>query len=234
MESDLDGEGLNPACSPSRMSAWFYKRNLRRRSTIARLRQPATAILKPSSRPSKSSPPSLLRAGARAGGRRASGSWTSPATGSSICVVLVGGRLRGFYVSAPSMPAGSRSARCRFRCPTSTGHDDPTNLRFIDLDGDGHADVLITEGDLHSPGIRSLASRTASAVPEPPAQAVRRREGPAPGLRRRHAQSIFLADMSGDGLSDLVRIRNAEVCYWPNLGYGRFGAKVTMDSAPWF
>ncbi len=40
--------------------------------------------------------------------------------------------------------------------------------------------------------------------------------------------------MSSDGLTDLVRIRNGEVCYWPNLGYGRFGAKVTMDSSPWF
>ena len=38
-------------------------------------------------------------------------------------------------------------------------------------------------------------------------------------------QSIYLADMSGDGLTDLVRIRNGEVCYWPNLGYGRFGAQ---------
>jgi hypothetical protein len=35
-------------------------------------------------------------------------------------------------------------------------------------------------------------------------------------------------------LTDLVRIRNGEVCYWPNLGYGHFGAKVTMDNAPWF
>ena len=34
--------------------------------------------------------------------------------------------------------------------------------------------------------------------------------------------AVFLADMSGDGLTDLVRIRNAEVCYWPNLGHGRF------------
>jgi hypothetical protein len=40
--------------------------------------------------------------------------------------------------------------------------------------------------------------------------------------------------MSGDGLTDLVRIRNGEVCYWPNLGYGRFGAKVTTDQAPRF
>jgi hypothetical protein len=46
--------------------------------------------------------------------------------------------------------------------------------------------------------------------------------------------SIYLSDLSGDGLTDLVRIRNGEVCYWPNLGYGRFGAKVTMDNAPWF
>src|SRR4029077_8851054 len=43
-----------------------------------------------------------------------------------------------------------------------------------------------------------------------------------------------LADQSGDGLADLVRIRNGEVCYWPNLGYGRFGSKVTMDHAPQF
>ena len=40
--------------------------------------------------------------------------------------------------------------------------------------------------------------------------------------------------MSGDGLTDIVRIRNGQVCYWPNLGYGRFGAKVNMDNAPWF
>lgn len=45
---------------------------------------------------------------------------------------------------------------------------------------------------------------------------------------------LFLADMSGDGLTDLVRIRNGEVVYWPNLGHGRFGAAVTMDAAPRF
>ena len=34
--------------------------------------------------------------------------------------------------------------------------------------------------------------------------------------------------------TDLVRVRNGEVCYWPNLGHGRFGAKVTMAGAPRF
>jgi hypothetical protein len=47
-------------------------------------------------------------------------------------------------------------------------------------------------------------------------------------------QSVYLADMSGDGLNDLVRIRNGEVCYWPSLGYGKFGARVTMAGASWF
>ena len=46
--------------------------------------------------------------------------------------------------------------------------------------------------------------------------------------------SLHLADATGDGLADLVRVRNGEVCYWPNLGHGRFGARVAMDDAPWF
>jgi hypothetical protein len=47
-------------------------------------------------------------------------------------------------------------------------------------------------------------------------------------------ETIFLADMDSDGLTDIVRVRNADVCYWPNLGYDRFGAKVTMRDAPLF
>jgi hypothetical protein len=39
-------------------------------------------------------------------------------------------------------------------------------------------------------------------------------------------ETMFLADMTGDGLSDIVRVRNGESSYWPNLGYGRFGTKV--------
>src|SRR5690606_15993961 len=55
--------------------------------------------------------------------------------------------------------------------------------------------------------------------------------GPAAVFAERE-QTVFLADMSGDGLQDIVRIRNGSVCYWPNLGYGRFGKKITMGGAP--
>src|SRR5690625_4288365 len=46
--------------------------------------------------------------------------------------------------------------------------------------------------------------------------------------------NIIMEYMSGIGLSDIFRIRNGEVCYWPNLGYGKFGAKINMDNAPVF
>jgi RHS repeat-associated protein len=47
-------------------------------------------------------------------------------------------------------------------------------------------------------------------------------------------ETLFLADMSGDGLVDIVRIRNSNVCYWPSRGYGRFGDKITLQNAPQF
>src|SRR5690606_151741 len=105
------------------------------------------------------------------------------------------------------------------------------NLRLVDLDGDGHADVLITEDEALTwhPSLEEEGFGEARRVRAPLSED----EGPrlvfADGT-----QSIHLADLSGDGLTDLVRVRNGEVCYWPNLGYGRFGPKVTMDNAPWF
>ena len=105
------------------------------------------------------------------------------------------------------------------------------NLKFIDLTGDGHADILISEDEAFSwyPSLAEAGFGPGEKV----RQAIDEEQGPrlvfADGT-----QSIYLADMSGDGLTDLVRIRNGEVCYWPNLGYARFGAKVTMDRAPWF
>ncbi len=105
------------------------------------------------------------------------------------------------------------------------------DLRFVDLTGDGHADLLITENDAFC-WYASLAEAGFG-----PAQRMQKVLDEEPGPRIVFAdatQSIFLADLSGDGLTDIVRVRNGEVCYWPNVGYCRFGAKVSMDRAPWF
>lgn len=107
------------------------------------------------------------------------------------------------------------------------------NLRMIDLNGDGKAEMVISEESVFvwyenqgkggfSPAVRSLKTFDEE-------------QGPAvifadPDAR----EAILLADLSGDGLSDIMRVRNGEVCYWPNRGYGRFGAKVAMSNPPLF
>jgi RHS repeat-associated protein len=105
------------------------------------------------------------------------------------------------------------------------------NTRLLDLNGDGKPEVVISEDNVFTwyPSLGRHGFAPAHKTPKP------FNEEDGPHLVFADAkQTIFLADMSGGGLTDLVRIRNGEVCYWPNLGYGRFGAKVTMDHAPVF
>ena len=104
-------------------------------------------------------------------------------------------------------------------------------LKFIDLTGDGFPDLLISDGDAFY-WYRSLSTQGFASGQRIP-QALDEEMGPKL-IFADSTESIFLADLSGDGLTDLVRIRNGAVCYWPNQGYGRFGTKITMDSAPLF
>jgi len=108
--------------------------------------------------------------------------------------------------------------------------DDP-NLRLLDLTGNGFADLLFAEEGVLTwyPSLAEDGFGPGRQV----FQATDEESGPRL-LFADGTQTIFLADFSGDRMVDLVRIRNGEVCYWPNLGYGRFGAKVTMSNAPWF
>jgi RHS repeat-associated protein len=104
-------------------------------------------------------------------------------------------------------------------------------VHFLDVDGDGLTDVLVTQDDVFVwyPSLSrdgfGPANRRTQAHDEDRGAVV---------LTTDDYETLFLADMSGDGLSDIVRIRNGEVCYWPNLGYGRFGAKIAMKGAPQF
>lgn len=112
--------------------------------------------------------------------------------------------------------------------PPPRDPDDP-NLRFVDLSGDGRADLVLAELDAFE-WYASLGEHGFG-----PARWSRTGVDDQHGPRVVFAgddQSLLLADMTGDGLEDLVRIRNGNVCYWPNLGYGHFGAMIAMDNAP--
>jgi len=107
------------------------------------------------------------------------------------------------------------------------------NLKFLDLDGDGMADMLISQAQefiwYASKGISGyddyhLAVRAANDEQGPQILFADKDE----------SMLIATADMSGDGLADIVIITYAEVAYYPNLGYGKFGAKVTFEMSGCF
>lgn len=108
--------------------------------------------------------------------------------------------------------------------------NDP-NLRVLDLNGDGQNDLLLTENDcfVWYPSKAKAGFDPAKRI----AKAIDEELGPRVVFQEAF-QTVFLADLSGSGMTDICRVRNGEICYWPNLGYGRFGAKVTMADAPYF
>lgn len=117
-----------------------------------------------------------------------------------------------------------------FKSSPTINFSDP-NTKMLDLNGDGRPEVLITEETAftwyESEGRNGF--KAGRKTPKP----LDEESGPAIIFADK-TQSIFLADMCGHGRTDIVRIRNGEVSYWPNLGYGRFGARVSMDNAPFF
>ncbi|MDJ0723341.1 MAG: SpvB/TcaC N-terminal domain-containing protein, partial [Desulfobacterales bacterium] len=133
--------------------------------------------------------------------------------------------LAGFFESTPQ---GRWKTFRKFDSFPTVDLSDP-NLRLVDLTGDGLADILITR-DHH---FLWFPCRGETGYGDPR------------HIDRVHDLDLFpdvyfddpagrvrLADMSGDGLNDIVMIHDGRIDYWPNLGYGRFGQRLTMSQAP--
>jgi len=146
-------------------------------------------------------------------------------------VVIQSPGLHGYFeMAGDALPGGQDNWQAfrAFAQVANVGLRDP-NTRMLDLNGDGQPDLLISEERVFTwyPAKGTEGYDAPELAPKP----FDDEQGPAIVFADA-GQSIYLADMSGDGLTDIVRIRNGEVCYWPNLGYGHFGAKVTMAQAP--
>ena len=101
------------------------------------------------------------------------------------------------------------------------------NVRMVDLDHDrrtdwmrinpatGRVTVALNEGD----GVFSAATTMPDIDPDE--QLTFGTENP-----------LRLADMNGDGLTDLVTVRRGRLRYFPSQGFGTFGGAVSMEGAP--
>nr|WP_322762911.1 SpvB/TcaC N-terminal domain-containing protein [Frankia sp. Cr2] len=212
---DLDGESISGMLT-EQAGAWFYTANRgdgRFAPTRTLPTQPSTPL---------------------GGGRT---QLLDLAGDGQLDLVSFDGPLPGFFERTTDLPDGHGERGQDGWAPHRTIRSLPAldwadpNLRFVDLGGDGHADVLLTCDDslVWYPSLGEDGFGPAIRVSMPADDAAGPRLVFADGTG-----SIYLADMSGDGLADLVRVRNGEVCYWPNLGYGRFGAQVVMDDSPLF
>ena len=98
-------------------------------------------------------------------------------------------------------------------------------VRIADFDGDGRVDLLWSNRRSLMLAHRDAAGAwlgVPDVVPSEPA-------GPPTDLTD---PRVFCADMTGDGTPDLVRVDGSGVTYWPYLGAGIFGDRVTMTDPP--
>lgn len=225
---DLDGEGISGVLT-EQADAWFYKRNLGNAEFGPVQAMPPPPPLSPSNMGNVrftpirvvSTRPSVSNL---QGGQQ---QLMDLAGDGQLDLVQFSDPLPGYYERDDN---GGWGHFIPFEFSPNIAWNDP-NLKFIELTGDGHADILISEHEVFV----WYPSRAEEGFG--PAEVVRKPfdEEKGPTLVFADAtQSVYLADMSGDGSTDIARIRNGEACYWPNLGYGRFGAKVIMDNAPYF
>ena len=203
---DLEGEGI-PGVLAGQAEAWYYKRNL----GGGQLAPIEAVALRPT-----------------VGGTGSRHLMDLTATG-RLDVVVADSQLGIAGFSERTIDESWAPFRTLAAVPNISWQD--PGVQFLDLTGDGLTDLIVSEQEAfvlyRSLGVHGFApaERVFNALDE--------EQGPRL-LFSDAGLTIFLADMSGDGLTDIVRIRNGDVVYWPNLGYGRFGPKVTMDRSPLF
>lgn len=114
----------------------------------------------------------------------------------------------------------------RYRVAPSFDLKDP-EVKMVDLDGDGVTDAIRSGtrlecffNDAHEGWTKTLwVERRALEV--------------FPNVNFSDPR-VKWGDMTGDGLQDIVLVYNGIVQYWPSLGRGNWGPRITMQDSPHF
>ncbi|KAF2469526.1 SpvB-domain-containing protein [Lindgomyces ingoldianus] len=216
---DLYGEGLAGILSEE-ASAWYYKENL-----SANNKSPSSSSSNSGPVTPKLGPIRILPTRPSISAHQLShfGDITGSGT---LDLISNNAACWGYYEKEENDEWSSFNQFASF--PTFA--PDTTGFKLLDLTGDGLIDILLCADKVFYwyPSLGKFGYGPGSAVTQPNDE----NKGPIWIFSDTEA-TVYLADMTGDGLSDLVRIKQTGgVCYWPNLGYGRFGPIVQMDNPP--
>jgi RHS repeat-associated protein len=102
-------------------------------------------------------------------------------------------------------------------------------VRLIDLDGDGITDVLRSGTRMEC----FFNDRQRGWLDENTRRVARKSLDVFPDVNFSDDR-IKIADMSGDGLQDIVFVHDGTVRYWPNYGHGNWGGAIDMHNSPRF
>jgi RHS repeat-associated protein len=133
---------------------------------------------------------------------------------------------RGGYYPLTFRGAWNEKGFVRYRSVPMVNLDGP-DVRLLDLDGDGVTDALRTgpQFELYyndpKEGWSDVELRERS------------NNDTFPNVTFEDPR-VKLADVTGDGLQDILLIHHGRVEYWPYRGYGRWGRRVTMRNGPKF
>lgn len=144
------------------------------------------------------------------------------ASGTADLLVAAGNTLPGYYENGGS--EGWRRFVAYPKGRRSTPFWTSGQVRLSDINGDGRIDAIMSTQ--HSFAIWLNEGKNGWSDP------LLMKKGKDNSLPDFSEPLVFLADMNGDGLDDLVRVRSGLVEYWPGLGYGRFGERQTMTNSP--
>jgi len=112
----------------------------------------------------------------------------------------------------------------RYKNIPSFSLSDP-EVKLLDLDGDGITDVLRNGSKLECFFNDPVQGFYKTVTID------KKRIGSFPNVSFADPR-VRIADMSGDGMQDIVLISEGAVAYWPNLGHGNWGPCVHMKHAP--
>jgi Insecticide toxin TcdB middle/N-terminal region/Insecticide toxin TcdB middle/C-terminal region/Salmonella virulence plasmid 65kDa B protein len=140
-------------------------------------------------------------------------------------LMVSGGATTGYFPMRFGGGWDRRSFR-PYRAAPSFLLEDP-EVHLVDLDGDGVTDAIRSGARLECfynhpqhgwTGTGRVERRTLEDFPDVSFSDPR----------------VRWADLSGDGLQDVALIHDGEVAYWPSLGRGRWGRRVSMRQSPRF
>lgn len=144
-------------------------------------------------------------------------------------LVVTRGPLNGYFPMLFDGRWSSRSFQAYSQAP-SFDLKDP-EVKLVDLDGDGVTDAILSSASLdcffNDPKKGWLADS------EHELRVERQSLDFFPNVDFADPR-VKWADMTGDGLQDIAIVYSGRVDYWPNLGRGKWGKRVTMKNCPTF